>query len=107
MEEWYSLKNFAPNLHVLLVQDTSKMDKADGGNRKGYNRPDYPSTWARMYGQGRVFYSSMGHRLDVWNNPVFQKVMIGGINWAVGNVTADVSPNLDKAAPEASTLPPE
>jgi type 1 glutamine amidotransferase len=107
LEEWYSLKNFAPNLHVLLVQDTSKMDKADGGNRKGYNRPDYPSTWARMYGQGRVFYSSMGHRLDVWNNPVFQKVMIGGINWAVGNVTADVSPNLDKAAPEASTLPPE
>jgi type 1 glutamine amidotransferase len=105
LEEWYSLKDFAPNLHVLLVQDTSKMDKASGGNRQGYDRPNYPSTWARMYGQGRVFYSSMGHRLDVWTNPVFQKMLIGGINWAVGNVTADVTPNLDKAAPGASTLP--
>ena len=107
LEEWYSLKDFASNLHVLLVQDTSKMDKADGGNRQGYNRPNYPSTWARMYGQGRVFYTTMGHRHDVWTNPVFQKMLIGGMNWAVGNVTADVTPNLETAAPEASTLPPK
>jgi hypothetical protein len=83
------------------------MDKADGGNRQGYNRPNYPSTWARMYGQGRVFYTTMGHRHDVWTNPVFQKMLIGGMNWAVGNVTADVTPNLETAAPEASTLPPK
>lgn len=106
LEEWYSLKNFAPNLHVLLVQDTSAMKKDSGGDKQGYDRPNYPSTWARMYGQGRVFYTSMGHRHDVWTNPIFQKLLIGGMNWAVGNVTADVTPNLDKVAPEASTLPP-
>jgi type 1 glutamine amidotransferase len=105
MEEWYSLKDFQPNLHVLLVQDTSTMKK-DGNNRSAYARPNYPSTWARIYGKGHVFYTSMGHRSDVWTNPVFQSVLVGGINWAVGNVEADVTPNLEKAAPEANTLPP-
>jgi hypothetical protein len=37
---------------------------------------------------------------------VFQSVLTGGINWAVGNVKADVTPNLEKAAPDANTLPP-
>jgi hypothetical protein len=100
VEEWYSLKNFAPNLHVLLVQHTEGMKGAP------YDRPDYPSTWAHMYGSGRVFYTSMGHRTDVWTNPVFQQVLGGGLRWATGQVDADVTPNLDKVAPQASTLPP-
>jgi type 1 glutamine amidotransferase len=104
-EEWYSLKNFAPDLHVLLVQDTATMQKT-GGNRSAYDRPNYPSTWAHLYGKGRVFFTSMGHRDDIWSNPVFQSVLVGGINWSVGNVDADITPNLEKAAPEASTLPP-
>jgi uncharacterized protein len=104
MEEWYSLKDFAPNLHVLLVQDTSTMNKSNN-NKDAYDRPNYPSTWAQMYGKGRVFYTSMGHKDEVWANPVFQQVLLGGMNWALGNVDADVTPNIDKAAPEASTLP--
>jgi hypothetical protein len=105
LEEWYSLKDFAPNLHVLLVQDTSQMVKT-GGNRVAYDRPNYPSTWAHMYGKGRVFYTSMGHRDDIWTNPIFQQVLIGGMNWALGNVDADVTPNIDKVTPEANVLPP-
>jgi hypothetical protein len=104
-EEWYSLKNFAPDLHVLLVQDTSSMQRT-GGERKAYDRPNYPSTWARLYGKGRVFYTSMGHRDDIWASPVFQDVLVGGINWAAGNADADITPNLEKAAPQANTLPP-
>jgi type 1 glutamine amidotransferase len=99
-EEWYSLKDFAPNLHVLLVNSTAGMT---GGP---YERPNYPSTWARMYGKGRVFYSSLGHRDDMWTSAMFQSVLMGGINWALGRVDADVSPNLAEAAPQANTLPP-
>ena len=94
VEEWYSLKDFAPNLHVLLVQDTTNMKK--NGNDRCYDRPAYPATWAHRYGKGRVFYTNMGHREDVWTNPVFQQVLVGGINWALGNTKADVSPNLFK-----------
>ena len=98
-EEWYSLKNFAPDMHVLLVQDTSKMKGAS------YERAPYPSTWARTQGKGRVFYTSMGHREDVWKNPVFQAVLLNGINWSTHRIEADVKPNLEAVAPQANALP--
>ena len=100
-EEWYSLKEFQPNLHVLLVQET------EGMKGEEYQRGPYPATWARTYGEGRVFYTSMGHREDVWTNEVFQKILLGGIHWAVRNVNADVTPNLEQAAPKCHELPPK
>lgn len=98
-EEWYSLKDFAPDLHVILVQGTAGMKGIE------YARPNYPSTWARMQGKGRVFYTNLGHRDDVWQSPIFQALLMGGIDWALGRVEADVAPNLAQAAPGANTLP--
>ena len=103
MEEWYTLKNFAKDLHVILAQDTSNMQKTGGDYC--YDRPPYPATWAHPYGKGRVFYTSMGHREDVWSNPVFQQILLGGINWAARNVNANVAPNLSRVAPQADQLP--
>jgi uncharacterized protein len=98
MEEWYALKNFADNLHVILVQDTSTM------KGKMYERPPFPATWARMHQKGRVFQTSLGHREDVWTNPLFQDILLGGLAWAMGNVDADVAPNMDKVAPKGQEL---
>jgi uncharacterized protein len=98
MEEWYALKNFAPDLHVILVQDTSGMVDAM------YHRPNFPATWARMHHKGRVFYTSMGHRHDVWQSQVFQGLLVGALSWVTGQVDADITPNLDKAAPHAREL---
>ena len=98
-EEWYSLKNFAPDLHVILVQRTGGMRNID------YERPDYPATWARQHHKGRVFYTSMGHRDDVWKSAVFQQILLGGLSWAVGNAKASVTPNIDKVTPKANELP--
>ncbi len=99
LEEWYSLKDFAPDDHVLTVIDAPHM--------KGpmYDRPPYPNTWARMEGKGRVWYTALGHREDVWTNPTFQEILVGGIKWALGEVSADVTPNLQTAAPGAYTNP--
>jgi hypothetical protein len=97
-EEWYTMKNFPADLHVILMQDTAGMKGTD------YARPPYPSTWARMQGKGRVFYTSMGHREDVWMSPEFQSVLFGGINWAIGRVDADVTPNIATVAPKANEL---
>jgi type 1 glutamine amidotransferase len=98
-EEWYSLKDFSPNDHVLTVIDAPHM--------KGsmYERPPYPNTWARKEGNGRVWYTAMGHREDVWTNPIFQQILVGGIKWALGEVPADVTPNIKTAAPGAYTNP--
>ncbi|HEV3255996.1 MAG TPA: ThuA domain-containing protein [Gemmataceae bacterium] len=99
MEEWYALKNFAPDLRVIFVQETKGM------KGEPYQRPPYPATWARMHHKGRVFFTSMGHREDVWESPTFQQVVLGGLSWAVGNVEADLAPNIKTAAPHASALP--
>jgi type 1 glutamine amidotransferase len=98
-EEWYSLKEFAPDLHVLLVLDTAGMTGA------AYRRPPYPIAWARHEGKGRVWFDAMGHREDVWDHPLFQAMLIGGIEWAGGRRMAPVAPNLASAAPGALHLP--
>ena len=97
-DEWYALKNFAKDLHVILVQETRYM-KGDC-----YQRPDFPCTWAHMHGKGRVFYTSLGHRSDIWTNPFFQAIALGGISWALGNVDAKIEPNIDRVTPKADQL---
>jgi len=97
-EEWYALRNFAKDLHVILVQETKGMTDPC------YQRPPYPATWARKHGKGRVFFTSLGHREDVWTDPSCQKVILAGFNWALGNVEADVSPNIEKVTPDAWVL---
>jgi len=69
-------------VHVLLSLDTQKTnitgfpDVVAGG--------DYPQAWWRDYGKGRSFYTSLGHRDDIWSNdPVFRAHVLGGIRWAL------------------------
>ncbi len=95
VEEWYSMKNFAPDLHVILVQETMGM-KGDV-----YQRPPYPSTWARRHEQGRVFFTSMAHRENVWIEQPFQQIVLGGLAWVLGNVDADVTPNIEAVTPKS------
>lgn len=98
-EEWYSLKDFSPDIHVLTVMDSPAMTGAE------YARPVFPNTWARREGNGRVWYTSMGHREDVWTNPIFRSILTGGVRWACGDLKAEVPPNLKEAAPEAHINP--
>jgi type 1 glutamine amidotransferase len=100
-EEWYSFKNYANDLHVILTQETCMMKGPE------YQRPNYPCTWAHMYGHGRVFYTSLGHREDIWTNPFFEAIALGGISWALGRVDFDIQPNLSIVTPQASQLNPE
>jgi len=97
-EEWYTLKNFAKDLHVILIEDNEEMEG------DCYQRPPFPMTWARMHNKGRVFYTSFGHRDDIWTNPGVQGIITGGLAWAMRNVNVNVTPNIDKAAPKAGQL---
>jgi type 1 glutamine amidotransferase len=100
-EEWYAFRNLAPDMQVLLAQDTAGLAEEMYTKRK-----PYPMTWARKQGGGRVFYTSMGHREDVWTNPLFQNVVLGGLAWAAGNVQAEVKPNLMEACPGVEKVRP-
>jgi uncharacterized protein len=104
MEEWYTLKDFAPDIRVLLVMQTQGMTGGD------YARPPYPLAWARHYGKGRVAYTALGHREDIWDSSAYQSMLTGMLRWAGRRAEADLTPNLSTAAPGHATLqapPPE
>ena len=100
-EEWYSLKDFAPDIHVILTLDTKGM--------KGecYQRPAYPVTWARQHGKGRVFYMAMGDRPENWQDAFFLNLLAGGIRWSIGDASATLSENLKAVAPGYAQIPPQ
>lgn len=97
-DEWYALKNFAPDLHVILVLEP------DGMQGDCYRRPPFPIVWARQHGKGRVFYNALGHREDIWTNPFFQAITLGGMAWVLGTVKADIPPNMARVTPQANQL---
>jgi hypothetical protein len=100
-EEWYSLKDFAPDLHVILALDTAGM------TGEPYQRAPYPATWARMHGKGRVFYTAMGDRPENWSNTFFLNLLGGGIRWSIGNAKATLDKNLAQATPGYAEIPPK
>ncbi|MBN1908216.1 MAG: ThuA domain-containing protein [Pirellulales bacterium] len=99
MEEWYTLKNFAPDLHVILVQETAGMEG------DCYQRPPFPASWARLHDKGRVVYTSLGHRHEVWEDPKYQEGLAGALAWSMGNVDFAVPANIKEVAPKADQLP--
>jgi uncharacterized protein len=103
-EEWYSFKNLASDLHVIQWIETWMLKNTGGGSV--YRRPPYPVTWARQHGKGRVFYTALGHREDVWQRPAFQDMVAGAIRWAAGKVEADVAANVAAITPGYAELPP-
>ena len=59
---------------------------------------------ARRLAKGRAFYTSLGHREDIWTNPFFQAIVMGGFAWVLGNADHDVAPNINQVTPNANQL---
>jgi type 1 glutamine amidotransferase len=65
-EEFYQAQSYSrANLRVLLRLDMAKMPANPEVHRTD---GDFPLAWAKMYGKGRVFYSSFGHAAATWDN---------------------------------------
>ena len=97
-DEIYQIKNFSrENVRVLMRLDSSKLDL----NNPRVHREDldFAVTWAKMYGKGRVYYSTLGHVEQNWDDPRLQKMYVEAIRWATGMVDADVTP---RPAPKQS-----
>lgn len=43
-----------------------------------------PVVWTRYYGEGRVFYCSLGHHADVIADPTVRQLCTRGLLWAAG-----------------------
>jgi type 1 glutamine amidotransferase len=90
-EEIYQFKNYDPaKVHELLILDKKP--------ERPFSPGHFPVSWSKSYGQGRVFYTSLGHREDIIdadpnlrdrkNSPetskLYQAHVLGGIQWALG-----------------------
>jgi len=100
-DEWYSLKDFRTDLHVIITLDTKGM------TGEPYQRAPYPMTWARMEGKGRVFYCAIGDRPENWSEPFFLNLLGGGIRWSIGDAKASLDHNLTRVAPGYAEIPPK
>jgi type 1 glutamine amidotransferase len=82
-DEIYQFKEFSrANVHVLLSLDPVSVDLSLPGVHR--QDRDFALAWCRSYGKGRVFYTALGHRAEVWNDPRFQQLLLGGLQWAMG-----------------------
>jgi uncharacterized protein len=93
-DEIYLFKNFdRGTVRGLLTMDT----------HPNYGQPgDYPVAWCRDYGKGRVFYSSLGHRVDVVQREDIKKHFLGGILWSLGLASGKGTPHdMQLSLPEA------
>ena len=90
VDEFYQPKAFSRDkLRVLLRLDVSKLPanpqlrRTDG---------DFPLAWAKTYGKGRVFYSSLGHAAETWDNRDVAQMYFEAIKWSLGLIEGDATP---------------
>jgi uncharacterized protein len=85
------------NVHVLTSIDYSKMsdeDKAKENPATKRTDGDYALSWIRREGKGRVFYEALGHSEHVYAMPVMLQHVQAGIQYALGDLSADDSPSV-------------
>ena len=75
------------NMRVLLSLDTARMDM----RKEGLHRPDndFGLSWVKRYGEGRVFYSALGHNPEEYWNPQILRHYLDGLQFALGDLPAD------------------
>ena len=74
---------------VLMGLDLEKSAHKDNLRR---DDKDYAVTWIKPQGQGRVFYTSLGHREDKYSDARVLGVYLAGIQYAIGDLNADATP---------------
>lgn len=81
-DEIYQISDFDyRGSHVLLRLDQSSVDLSTSGVHQRFY--GWPLTWTRLYGQGRVFYTALGHEAAVWRDPRYQRLLTNAILWAM------------------------
>jgi len=95
IDEIYQFKSYSrDDKNVLLSLDSSNEERPKAAPKAGaeplgfFERgkrtdSDYAVSWVKPFEQGRVFYTSLGHRDEVWTNPEYQRHVLGGIRWAL------------------------
>lgn len=89
-EEMYAFTEFRPERErVLLSLDL--WDPLTAG--EPHSETAVPVSWVHRCGKGRVFFCSLGHVHDLFWNPAYLRHLLDGIQFALGDLKADITPN--------------
>ncbi len=115
-DEIYQIKGpYSRDTHrVLLSLDMSKSRNQIGPKKStaahvscGRDDGDNPISWIKHYGDGRVFYCSLGHRKEIYWNAAVLEHYLAGIQWALGDLKVDDVPSGKLAKKSEPALSPE
>ena len=82
-DEMYQPKSWSRDkVNVLMRLDDTKLDYSKAPKARPDH--DFAIAWSKMYGKGRVFYSTLGHTNEAWNDPDIQKMYGEAIKWVLG-----------------------
>jgi len=82
-DEWYNfVSNPRGSVHVLAKLDESTYSGGTMGT-------DHPIAWCQVIAGGRSWYTAGGHTKESYTEPLFIHHLLGGIQYAMGRVTAD------------------
>jgi uncharacterized protein len=97
-DEIYQPKDWSRDkVNVLLSLDASRLDYANNP-RIHREDHDFAVAWTKMYGKGRVFYSTLGHTEESWDDPEIRKMYFEAIKWVLGMTDASTASHA-KVAP--------
>ena len=78
-EEVYTFKSWdREKTRVLMRLDNDSVDVSKGNREDN----DYAMGWCHEYGEGRVMYTALGHRDELWHQGWFHEHIVGCIKWA-------------------------
>ena len=85
-EVYDELYSFGPpydpkKVEILMALDLTKMEVPVKKPKK-----EYPVSWVRSFGEGRVFYCSLGHYATAYSSPEVMQHYLAGIQWAIGDL---------------------
>lgn len=86
--------NLRDRLRVLLAIDATKIDLSPKRRILPIRQQDkdFPMTWVKAHGRGRVFYSSLGHNAHIYSNPALLTHFLAGIQYALGDLLVGDAP---------------
>lgn len=85
-DEIYQYVNWVPeNVRVLMSLNMEKCKPA-----KPYH---VPVAWCRKWGDGKIYYSNLGHNEKTWTDKRFVESTENAVRWALNMVPGDAAPN--------------
>lgn len=92
---------------VLLSLDMSRPENARPPEKIQRTDNDFPISWIKSHGKGRVFYSSLGHNKDIFSTPEILQHFLDGLQFTLGDLPADAVPSASLPAKPVPALAPD